>query len=302
MSLSVDAPPGNYLGGSCVVDGIWSNGGVTTTLTQTLAGTLQNARRARRISQMELSLRVGVSQRHVSFVEKGRSRPSRELLLAWLRALGTPLAVQNEAMLQAGYAPVYTAAAIDDPRLEPATEAISQLLRAHDPMPALLLDPYWNVLSANGGARWLATMLTPAMPHVASGATVNMLDLLAHPEGFAAHVVNLREVAPVVLEHLQAAASTLPALASKVQAVAERMRTQLGALTIRPEGRYPGPPVLTTRFRTPVGELAFFSMFTTFGTPQDITLASLRVEHMFAADDATRALLRAHVDDRHGHH
>lgn len=186
---------------------------MTTTLTQTLAGTLQNAHRARPISQMEPSLRVGVSRRHVSFEEKGRSRPGRKLLLAWLRALDTPLAVQNEAILQAGYAPVYTAAALDDPRIEPATEAISQLLRAHDPMPALLLDPYWNVLSATGGARWLATMLTPAMSDVASGAKVNMLDPLAHPEAFAAHVVNLREVAPVVVAHLQAAASTLPALA-----------------------------------------------------------------------------------------
>src|SRR5512137_587657 len=118
-------------------------------LTHTLPATLQQARKSRRLTQLELSMRVGVSQRHVSFVESGRAKPSRELLMAWLHELDAPLVVRNAAMLQAGYAPVYSAAPLSDPALAQANDALVQLLRAHDPMPALVLDAQWNLLHSN---------------------------------------------------------------------------------------------------------------------------------------------------------
>jgi transcriptional regulator with XRE-family HTH domain len=271
-------------------------------LTHTLPITLQQARKARRLSQLELSLRVGVSQRHVSFVESGRAKPSRTLLMAWLQELDAPLAVRNAAMLQAGYAPAFSAAALTDPLLAQANDALVQLLKAHDPMPAFVLDSLWNVLHFNQGGQWLAATLIPglvaslAQPAATGGATgatphLNMLDALAHPQGFTQNMVNLHEVGPVLLAHLRDDASVQPALAPKVEAFAALLRDRLGSQNLHGGWPYQTAPVLTARFKTPHGDLAFFSMFSTFGTPQDITLASLRVEHMFAADDRTRAVL-----------
>jgi transcriptional regulator with XRE-family HTH domain len=261
--------------------------------TNTLPETLRQARKARRLSQLELSLRVGVSQRHMSFVESGRAQPSRELLLAWLQALEAPLTVRNAAMLQAGFAPAFSSAPLGDPALEQADAAMAHLLHAHDPMPALLLDAGWNVLRMNRGATWLALTLMPWAASLPPGSPMNMLDLLAHPDGFAARIVNLHEVGPPLLAHVRAEAAAHPPLVPRAEALAAAWRDRLGIAVAPGAWSPPVAPVLTTRFATPHGELAFFSMFTTFGTPQDITLASLRVEHMFAADAATRAILQA---------
>jgi transcriptional regulator with XRE-family HTH domain len=260
-----------------------------------LPDTLRQARKARRLSQLELSLRIGVSQRHMSFVESGRAQPSRELLLAWLQALEAPLTVRNAAMLQAGFAPAYGAAPLGDPALAQADAAMTQLLDAHDPMPALLLDANWNVLRMNRGATWLALTLMPWVAELPRGTPMNMLDLLAHPQGFTPHILNLHEVGPTLLAHVRAEAAANPALGPKADALASAWTERLGPSLTSAGWSPPVAPVLTTRFATAHGELAFFSMFTTFGTPQDITLASLRVEHMFAADDATRVVIRTQV-------
>ena len=267
-------------------------------LTHTLPITLQQARKARRLSQLELSLRVGVSQRHVSFVESGRAKPSRTLLMSWLQELDAPLGVRNAAMLQAGYAPAFSSAALTDPLLAQANDALVHLLQAHDPMPAFVLDALWNVLHFNKGGKWLAGLLMPwAADTLASAAiiSINMLDMLAHPHGFTRHILNLNEVGPALLAHLRDDASVQPALTPKVEAFAALLRDRLGAQNLHSGWPYQTAPVLTTRFATPHGELAFFSMFSTFGTPQDITLASLRVEHLFAADAATRAVVAQQV-------
>ena len=163
---------------------------------------LLQARKARRLSQLELSLRLGVSQRHVSFVECGRARPGRELLLEWLRELDVPLSLRNETMLKAGYAPAYSASRLDAPELAQANEALVQLLRAHDPKPAMVMDAEWNVLHMNRGGVWLAMTLMPWAAGLPAGTPFNMLDLLAHPEGFTRSMVNLPEVAPAMLQRL----------------------------------------------------------------------------------------------------
>jgi transcriptional regulator with XRE-family HTH domain len=269
-------------------------------LTHTLPITLQQARKARRLSQLELSMRVGVSQRHVSFVESGRAQPSRELLIAWLQELDAPLVVRNAAMLQAGYAPVYSAAKLGDPRLAQANEALVQLMQAHDPQPAFVIDAQWNVVHQNVGGLWLALTLMPwaaalLVDRTPDSAPINLLDMLSHPEGFTKQMTNLAEVGPTLLAHLRDDASVQPALRPKVEAFAALLRERLGSTSVHALWPSQAAPVLTSRFATAHGELAFFSMFTTFGTPQDITLASLRVEHMFAADEATRKVLAAQV-------
>lgn len=267
---------------------------LNSSLNSSLTSTLQHARKARRYSQLELSLRLQISQRHISFVESGRAKPSRELLMAWLQELDAPLVVRNAAMLQAGYAPAYSAAPLNDPSLAQAHDALVQLLNAHDPMPALVIDAHWNLLHLNRGGQWLTATLMPWAANLPADMPVNMLDVLAHPEGLTKHMTNLAEVGPALLAHLRDDASLQPDIAAKVEAFAELLRSRLGTQHLHSSTRL-SAPVLTTRFNTVYGELAFFSMFTTFGTPHDITLASLRVEHMFAADEATRAVISAQV-------
>jgi transcriptional regulator with XRE-family HTH domain len=270
-------------------------------LTHTLPATLAQARKARRLSQLELALRLQVSQRHLSFVESGRAKPSRDLLLSWLQELDAPLAVRNAAMLQAGFAPVFSEASLTSPALAPAHEALLALLQAHEPMPALVLDAHWNVLHMNRGAQWLAGLLMPElMAALQTNATtnaaaqpLNMLDVLCHPQGFSGKMLNLAEVGPNLLAHLRDEASVLPELRPKVEAYAAMLKQRLGNQQLHNGWPRQIAPVLTARFASPLGELSFFSMFTTFGTPQDITLASLRVEHMFAADVPTKQVMQA---------
>jgi transcriptional regulator with XRE-family HTH domain len=261
-----------------------------------LPDSLQRARKARRLSQLELALRLDVSQRHVSFVESGRARPSRELLTRWLGELDTPLALRNATLMQAGFAPAYRATTLDDPDLAQAKTALQHLLQAHEPMPALVLDAQWNLLQLNRGGQWLAaTLMPPEALQPANGGPANLLDMLVHPMGLTRPLLNLREAGPDFLSQMRAEAAVQPTLAPKVEAFDALLRQRLKGPV--PPAVHPAPqaPVLTLRFATPFGELAFFRMFTTFGTPQDITLASLRVEHMFAADEATQAVVRSQV-------
>lgn len=260
------------------------------TASPSLRDTLQTARKSKRISQLELALRMGVSQRHVSFVESGRAQPSRELLLSWLHELQAPLALRNVALQQAGFAPVYRGSELSDAVLAPVREALSRLLAAQDPMPAMVMDAAWNVLQMNRGAQWMALTLMPWIAHLPQDQPINMLDAMLHPEGMTRHMTNLEEVAPAMLAHLRDDANVAPELVTRVELLAAQIQKRLGKRSLTPWPRKMAP-VLTTRFSTAHGELAFFSMFSTFGTPQDITLASLRVEHLFAADDATRAVI-----------
>lgn len=271
---------------------------VMIVLTPTLQGLLQTARRSRRISQLQLALRIGISQRHVSFVESGRALPSRNLLLAWLDELKAPLALRNVALQQAGFASSYADRELGDAVLAPAREAITRLLDAHDPMPAMVLDAGWNVLQLNRGANWLISTLLPwtavLKPNPSATQPINLLDAMLHPQGLLSSVTNLQEVAPALLAHLRDDASVVPELEARVQQLTQYLQQHLGKNSL---AQWPRQmvPVLTTRFATAHGELAFFSMFSTFGTPQDITLASLRVEHLFAADTLTRAVMVAQL-------
>ena len=275
-----------------------------TSLRSGIAQILQKARRGRRWSQLELSLRMGVSQRHVSFVESGRAKPSRELLIAWLRELDLPLGQRNAALMQAGFAPVYGEGELAAlPATAHVLQAVSHLLQAHDPMPAFVLDADWNVRQFNQGAAWLMQVLMPDLmanlmaalaQQTPPGATLNLIDALLHPQGFASTLVNGDEVAPAILRMLQDDARHHPPLQARLDQLSTLFRLRFGAGAIRSARQMlPLPPVLTSRFATAHGELTFFSMFTTFGTPQHITLASLRIEHLFPADAATRAVLVA---------
>jgi transcriptional regulator with XRE-family HTH domain len=260
-----------------------------------IAQTLRQARRARRYSQLELSLRLDVSQRHISFVETGRAKPSRGLLLAWLEELDLPLVRRNDALMQAGFAPIYGVDALDAlPSASHAAvfDAIEHLVQAHDPMPAFVLDADWQVKQYNQGARWLMQAVMPELVRqLPSDSEINMIDAMLHPLGFSAALLNADEVAPAMLRILREDAKHHPALLKRVEQLSAALKSRFGAHVLRDAQSLVLPPVLTSRFASAFGELRFFSMFTTFGTPQHITLASLRIEHLFAADQATRHVL-----------
>jgi len=244
-------------------------------------GLLQRLRARRHVSQLALSLRVGVSQRHLSCIETGRAGASREMLLALLDALEAPLSERNDVLLAAGFAPAYGQRSLQQPDMAPVREALGHLLAAHEPAPALVLDGAWNLVQANGGAGTLLRLL--GVDPGALGPGSNLLRATFLPGGLREAFVNREEVCAAVWQRAESEAAHLPAL----RAVIEELRPHAP----RARGPASDAPMLLTRLRSAVGELRFFSAFTTFGTPFDVTIASLRVEHMFPADEATREAL-----------
>lgn len=246
-------------------------------------------RAQRRISQLELSMRVGVSQRHLSCIETGRSRASREMLMAVLDALDAPLAERNQALLAAGYAPAYTETSLEDPGMAPVRAALTHLLEAHDPAPALVMDGSWTLLMANRGLRGLMRRLG-VDPALLDSGDFNLLRACLLPGGLRHLCVNEEEVCAGLWQRACGEAQHVPAL----RPLLEELRPHV------PKALAPSPvtPLMHTRLRSSTGELlCFFSAFTTFGTPLDVTVASLRVEHFFPADAATReAMVRAASD------
>jgi len=261
-----------------------------------IAGTrLRALRAARRLSQMELSMRAGVSQRHLSWIETGRARPSREMLLALLDALDAPLPERNDSLLAAGYAPAFAQRSLAAPEMAPVREAVCHLLDAHDPSPAMVLDAAWNVVQGNRGVRRLVALLG-ADPAMFDGP-VNMLELTFAPGGLGGAFVNADEVRHDVWLRATREAPHVPELARRI----EQLRRHAPAAA-RTTALHHQAPLLLARLASRRGELAFFSTFTTFGSPLDVTVASLRVEHLFPADARTREILQDADDEDAARH
>jgi len=247
-----------------------------------MSGTLANLRKQRRVSQLELSLRAGVSQRHLSCIETGRSRVGRDTLIALLDALGANLQERNQALLAAGYAPAHAERSLDAPEMSLVRSAIEQLLQAHDPTPALVLDGEYNVVMANRGLRYLLDLLGLPGEAMLAGP-INLLRATLGDGGLRGLCVNEAELCGELWNRASREAEHLP----RLRALLDELRPAL-----KPWGKVEPTafPVLALRLRAADGRvLSFFSTFTSFGTPLDITLASLKVEHLFPADEATRS-------------
>lgn len=274
---------------------------------------LRQARKSQRLSQLDLALRVGASQRHLSFLETGRSSASRGMLIALADALGMSPSGCNQLLLASGFAPRYGQRKLDDSEMAPVRQALQHLLEVHDPFPAWVLDPCWNLLKANRGADRLVESVTGISLSRQAG-TVNLLEAILHEQGLRAAIENFDEVAAHLYHQSRAEAAHTPALArllerlqplwpasvSRAADTEDRRPAGLAASAVTASSApatappaAPGSPVLATRLRTPAGRVSFFSAFTTFGTPLDITVASLRVEHQFPADEETRRIMHA---------
>ena len=220
---------------------------------------LRRWRERRRLSQLDLAMRATVSTRHLSFLETGRSRPSREMVLHLAEQLDLPLRERNDLLLAAGYAPVYRQTALDSPPMAAVRDAVRQMLAAQEPYPALLDPP------------------------------VNMLRLALHPDGLAPRIANLAAWRSHLLGRLRRRIEATGA------AALTELYTELRGYSDGDTDPGSGPadePAVPLRLRTRGGELVLLCAVSTFGTPMDVTVAELAVEHFFPADQRTAAVLR----------
>lgn len=244
-------------------------------------------RQRRRISQMELALEAGLSTRHLSFIETGRSRPSAELLMAMAEQLDVPLRERNRMLMAAGYAPRYAQRSLDAPDMRPVHAALTRLLDAHQPYPGLVLDRHWNVVLANPAAMALAGLL----PEFLRTPALNIYRASLHPEGLARYTRNLEDWAAHLLANLHRSveSSDDPALLALEAEVLAYPGMREAAR------RAPGEQglLIACQLDLPMASLSLFTTVTSFGTPQDVTLQELCVEMFYPADDASEKALRA---------
>jgi transcriptional regulator with XRE-family HTH domain len=242
---------------------------------------LREWRQRRRLSQFELGLQAGVSARHVSFIETGRARPSTAMVLQLAERLDVPLRARNDLLLAAGYAPVFAQHELDAPELGPVRDAIDQVLRGHEPHPAVVIDRHWGLVAAN---RALAVLIAGVAPDLLE-PPVNVLRLSLHPNGLAPRIRNLHEWRAHLLERLARDALTSgdPALA----ALHDELSAYPGGDPDASADPAFGAIAVPLRLRHGERELAFISTRTTFGTAVDVTVAELAIESFFPADAAT---------------
>jgi transcriptional regulator with XRE-family HTH domain len=242
-----------------------------------------------RVGVGDLALEAEVSTRHLSFVETGRSTPSRELLLHLAEHLDVPLRDRNTLLLAAGYAPVYRERSLDDAEMDPVRNALDRILAGHEPYPAVIVDRRWDLVATNGPA---LTLFTAGVDPALLEPPVNVYRLGLHPDGLAPRVRNLGEYSDHLLTRLQrdAAVTGDPVLAALLDEVRGYPGlTQPGAVEADPAELLFLPMAFTT---VEGDELSLFSTLATFGTAMDVTVAELSIEAFFPADAATRATLQ----------
>src|SRR5882757_9951499 len=255
--------------------------------TSELGVLLRHWRDTRGRSQIALSLDTGISQRHISFIESGRSIPSRQTLMGIAEALDIPLRERNALLLAAGYAPIYSEGAWNTPEMQSVNSALRRILRQHDPFPALVLDRYWNVLMTNESApRFFNRFIDIA----ARPSPRNMLHLMFDPQGMRPFVANWQSVAQSLIRRVYRE--------SVGRVVDEQTRALLAALLTYPDVKAewqthevpdvaPVTPVISMSFIKDARVLNYFSMVTTVGTPQTVAAQEIRIECMFPLDEVT---------------
>lgn len=259
----------------------------------TVGHLIRDWRQLRRLSQLDLALEAEISQKHLSFIESGRSAPSRDMVLHLAEYLGVPLRERNALLLAAGYAPVYLERSLEDPGLQAAKAAIDLVLKGHEPYPAIAVDRHWTLLAANGAVAPLlgivadADLLRPP---------VNVLRLSLHPGGLAPFIANLGEWRSHLIARLR----------QQIRATADPVLADLLVELLT----YPAPPqpvrkghvadgeaeaAIVVPMQLQLGErtLSLISTTTVFGTPVDITLSELALETFFPANAETAEALRA---------
>ena len=259
---------------------------------------LRDWRTRRRRSQMDLGLDVGVSTRHLSFVETGRSRPSVELVLAIAHHLDVPLRERNGLLLAAGYAPRFSQLSLDDPAMVSVRASIQRMLDAHDPYPGAVIDRQWNVAMVNRAGM----MLAQGIPDHVLGPPMNVYRLCLHPDGLARRTTNFTDWATYLLEQLRRSIVLTgdPTLVALLEEVSNYPNVMQIAPLVDDDRREEPPLLVPFQMSTPLGQLSLFTTLTTFGTPLDVTIDELAIELFFPADDSSDQMLHALARTRDG--
>ncbi len=257
------------------------------TLTASAFGSLlRDWRQRRRLTQLDLGIQADVSARHLSFLETGRSRPSREMVLLLAEELDVPLRGRNELMTAAGFAPAYTEHSLGDAELSDVQRSLNRILAGHEPYPAVLVDGSWNMLGANRSVALLTDLIDPEL----LTPPVNVLRVSLHPRGLAPHVLDLPEYAAHLVSRLRRQAER--AASTGLRALLDEMVGYCRAAGLDPAAHPRDRIVLPLRLRHPDQELALFSTVAVLGAPLDVTLDEIAIESFFPADDATAGYLR----------
>lgn len=238
---------------------------------------LRQWRGNRRLSQLQLSAQAGVSARHLSFVETGRSQPTREMILRLAEELGVPLRARNTLLLAGGFAPAYPESALDGPQLGTVLAALRDVLAGHEPYPALLVDRHWTMVDANAAVG----LFLREVPAELLEPPVNVLRLSLHPRGLAPRIRNLAQWRTHVLHRLDQQATTT------ADPVLRALHDELLTLPGDRDPQAPNGLVVPLRFDAGGRELTFISVTAMLGTPLDVTLSELAIESFLPANDET---------------
>ncbi|MFI7060348.1 helix-turn-helix domain-containing protein [Kribbella sp. NPDC050124] len=245
---------------------------------------LRGWRERRRLSQLELANRVEVSTRHVSFVETGRSKPSREMVLRLAEQLDVPLRDRNQLLLAGGFAPIFSEASLHSPSMLAIRTTLRRLLKAHEPYPALVVDRWWNIVEHNAGI----AIFTTDVDEKLLKAPINALRLTLHPDGMARRLTNAAEVRAAALASLQRQVS------STADPELQDLYDELRGYAAGDQPVHPGPAevVVPMNLRHEGHELSLLTTIATFGTPLDVTVSELMIESFYPADEPTGDFLR----------
>ena len=266
----------------------------TTRRLSQVGSLLQYWRHVRGMSQLALAIEADVSPRHVSFVETGRAQPSREMVLQLANALDVPLREQNGLLLAAGYAPIFRESGLDTPELRTVRVALDAILAKQEPYPAVVMNRSWDILAANSGAaRFFGHMLSDRpMPSPA-----NVVRMMFDPAGLRPFVTNWEAVAESLVRRIHR-----EAVGGVPDEATTRLLTDVLAYSgvperwSRPAPDAPLAAVIPVTFEKDARTYTFFSVVTTVGTPQDVTLQELRIECFFPMDDETEQNMRLLTD------
>ena len=256
---------------------------------------LKEWRQRRRLSQLDLALSSGASQRHVSFLESGRANPSRKMILQLSETLDVPLRERNAWLSAAGFAPLFEARPLDDPQMGQVMSAVRMMLGAHEPFPAIALDRAWDVLMANVAFDRLVALLGGDVWARVGGDQRNLMRLFFHPQGIRSLVTNWSAVGPLIWRRAEREAEAVGG--RQMKAVLAELAPYQDADLLWSGAGAALTPILPFNVEVNGLRISMFAIIATFGTAQDITADELRIETLFPADAETEALFRGAPSD-----
>lgn len=261
------------------------------TAAETFPTLCRHWRRLRHLSQLDLASNASISQRHLSWLETGRSQPSREMVLRLAEALEVPLRERNTLLNAAGFAPQYRESGLDDPNMAPVRDALAQVLAHHDPLPAIVVNRKWDRVMGNAASDLMLSLIPTTHSEQSPTEPLNLAAATLMPDGLRRYITNADVALPLFVQRLRS-----EALASGEREVMAHVEALIRAAgDIPPMASAPEPllPVLPLELNIDGLELSLFTVMSTFGTPQDITTDELRIEAFYPANDATRDFFSA---------